>query len=345
MTRQNINLTNEEEILLKQMHRFEKNKKKADRIKTILLLNKGFSYTEVAEILLLDDKTIRKIETWFITDWKEKFLDDNYVCYSWKLTNEEENKIVSFVENNIIMDSIIIVNFIKESFLKTYTRQWVITLLHRLWFVFKKTKKVPSKANKEKQEEFIEKYNNLVLNLTQKEKIYFIDWVHPMHNIDNQYWWIKKWVDKEIKSNTGRNRVNINWAYNLEEQEAIIIQSLSINSQSTIELYKKIEFLNPDLETIYIIRDNAKYYNNDLVKEYLINSRVKEICLPTYSPNLNLIERLWLFFKKKVIYNNYIEKFDDFKKIVMNFFDSDILNLKNELKTFITKNSMKAIWY
>jgi transposase len=243
------------------------------------------------------------------------------------------------------MDSVLVINFIKEKFDKSYTRQWVLALLHRLWFVFKKTKKVPAKADKEKQEEFIKEYDELVENLTEEEKIYFIDWVHPMHNVDNQYWWIKKGSIKEIKSNNWRDRVNINWAYNLETQEAIIVESETINSQSTIELYSKIEKLNPDLKKIYIIRDNARYYNNVLVKEYLLSSRIIEICLPTYSPNLNLIERLWLFFKKKITYNKYYEKFSDFRKVIKNFFDNDILECKNQLKTFITKNSMKAIWY
>lgn len=345
MKDKNINLTKDEELALKILHKTIKDRRKADRIKTILLLNNGFSYSETAEILLLDDKTIRSIEKWYLTDWEGKFLDDNYVCYKWKLTQKQESEIIEFVENDIIMDSMLVVNFIKEKYNKDYTRQWVQTLLHRLWFVFKKTKKIPSKCDKIKQEEFIKIYNELKTNLKEKEKVYFTDWVHPMHNVDNQYWWIKKWTDKEIKSNTWRDRMNINWAYNLENQEVIIIESETINAQSTIELYKKIESLNPDLETIYIIRDNARYYNNALVKEYLANSRIKEICLPTYSPNLNLIERLWLFFKKRITYNKYYEKFSDFKKAVMDFFDRDILECKDKLKSFITENSMKAIWY
>ncbi len=341
----NINLAKEEEIILKVMHKSTKIKKKADRIKTILLLNKGFSYSEVAEILLLDDKTVKTIEKWFLEDWKEKFLDDNYVCYSWKLTKEQELEINNFVEENMIMDSMLVVEFIKTKYGIKYTRQWVLSLLHRLWFTYKKTKKVPSKAEKKEQERFIKEYEELVKNLTEKHKIYFTDWVHPMHNVENQYWWIKKGAEKEIKSNNGRSRVNINWAYNLENQEVVTVESETINAQSTILLYQKIEVLNPDIEKIYIIRDNARYYSSVLVKDYLVNSRIIEICLPTYSPNLNLIERLWLFFKKRITYNKYYETFSDFKKAVMNFFDKDILEYKNELKTFITKNSMKAIWY
>lgn len=345
MKAKNINLMQDEEIVLKILHKATKIKKKADRIKTILFLNKGFSYIETAELLMLDEKTVRSIEKWFLTDWKDRFLNDNYVCYKWKLTEKQELEVTEFVEKDIIMDSMLVINFIKEKFNKNYTRQWVLALLHRLWFVFKKTKKIPSKSDKAKQEEFIERYNVIKANLTEKEKIYFIDWVHPMHNVENQYWWIKKWAEKEIKSNTGRSRININWAYNLEKQEIIMIESVTINTQSTIELYKKIELLNPWLEKIYIIRDNARYYNNVLVKEYLLNSRIIEVCLPTYSPNLNLIERLWLFFKKKITYNKYYEKFSDFKKAVMDFFDKDILECKDKLKSFITENSMKAIWY
>jgi len=345
MQTQKINLTKEEEISLKILHKSTKIKKKADRIKSILLLNKGFSYKEIAEILLINDKTVKTIENSYLTDWIDNFLDDNYVCYSWKLTEIQEKEVSDYVEVNIIMDSILVINFIKEKFDKTYTRQWIQSLLHRLDFVFKKTKKVPSKANKEKQEEFLELYSKLERSLTDKEKIYFMDWVHPMHNVENQYWWIKKWTEKEMKSNTWRDRININGAYNVDNQDAIIIESKTINAQSTIELYKKIEWLNPDLETIYVIRDNARYYNNNLVKDYLKTSRIKEICLPTYSPNLNLIERLWLFFKKKITYNKYYEKFSDFQKVVKDFFEDGILECKNELKSFITKNSMKAIWY
>jgi len=63
-----INLSKEEERSLKILHKSIKDRKKADRIKTILLLNKGFSYSETAEILLLDDETIKTIERKYLQD-------------------------------------------------------------------------------------------------------------------------------------------------------------------------------------------------------------------------------------------------------------------------------------
>jgi SOS response regulatory protein OraA/RecX len=68
MENKNINLTKEEELALKILHKSTKDRKKADRIKTILLLNKGFSYKEVSEILLIDDKTIKTIENKYLQD-------------------------------------------------------------------------------------------------------------------------------------------------------------------------------------------------------------------------------------------------------------------------------------
>jgi transposase len=96
-----------------------------------------------------------------------------------------------------------------------------------------------------------------------------------------------------------------------------------INSQSTIKLYEKIIQANPEKEKIYIVRDNAMYYKSAIVKDFLEkNPQIIELALPPYSPNLNSIERLWHFFKKKVTYNKYYEHFTDFEIAVEEFFDT-----------------------
>jgi transposase len=56
------------------------------------------------------------------------------------------------------------------------------------------------------------------------------------------------------------------------------------------------------------------------VKKYLEESKVKLVFLPAYSPKLNLIERLWKYFRKIVLYNKYYETFDEFKKACKSFF-------------------------
>lgn len=331
-------LTSKEKVILEQMHRSTKDWKKRDRIKTVLFLDRGFSYVETSELLMLDRDTIYKIQKKFKKDWIDRFLEDNYVIYTGKLSENEIQKVKVFVEQHFIWDSKEIINFIQENFWKKYTPSWITRLLHRIWFTYKKTKHIPAKADKEKQEVFIEQYKELKTNLKEDEKILFLDWVHPLHNSHNAYCWIKKGTEKEIKSNTGRERININGVYCVETQEVTMVTSERINAQSTIELYKKIEKKYSKMSTIFIVRDNARYYNNKLVKEYLETSRIKEMPMPPYSPNLNSIERLWHYFKREVTYNKYYEKFVDFEKAVLHFFGEWFSQHKKKLSTFVTDN-------
>jgi len=75
-------------------------------------------------------------------------------------------------------------------------------------------------------------------------------------------------------------------------------------------LLKKIEKKHNQAKVIYIICDNAGYYRSKMVREHLEGSKIELVFLPPYSPNLNLIERYWKFFKKKVLYNQYYPTFN-----------------------------------
>ena len=75
------------------------------------------------------------------------------------------------------------------------------------------------------------------------------------------------------------------------------------------------------------------------MREYLEHSRIEILYLPPYSPNLNLIERLWKFFKKKVLYNQYYEKFEQFRKSCLDFFKKkNLRKYRKELETLLTDN-------
>jgi len=94
----------------------------------------------------------------------------------------------------------------------------------------------------------------------------------------------------------------------------------TIDAISTIDLFKQIERANPEARRITIICDNARYYRSKAVSAYLEHSRIELLFLPPYSPNLNLIERFWKFFKRQVLYNRYYEAFHDYKNACTQFF-------------------------
>jgi transposase len=72
-------------------------------------------------------------------------------------------------------------------------------------------------------------------------------------------------------------------------------------------------------------------------KEYLKTSRIKILFLPPYAPNLNLIERLWKFFKKNLLYNRYYETFRQFRSVCLEFFNKlNLKRLKKQLTFLLT---------
>lgn len=161
-----------------------------------------------------------------------------------------------------------------------------------------------------------------------------MDGVHPQHNSTCASAWIEKGKIKTIKSNTGRSRININGVYNSESQEILIHESQTINAETTIAFLKEIEEYYQNKTRIIIIVDNARYYKNKKVTEYLKTSKIEFWFLPPYSPNLNLIERLWKFLRKKIINNKYYESFKNFRTSVLSFFES-IDRYKEEIASFI----------
>lgn len=171
------------------------------------------------------------------------------------------------------------------------------------------------------------------------EAIYFVDAVHPQHNTRSTCAWVKRGEKKVIPTNSGRRRININGAMNAHKaQEVIVVEADTINAQATIELYEKILACNLDKKLIYVMGDNARYYRNSELQASLDkNHRVVQLFLLPYSPNLNLIERLWKFLRKEIINTKFYPTFEEFRRAVLAFFEN-INEYKDQLQTLITFN-------
>jgi transposase len=226
--------------------------------------------------------------------------------------------------------------YIEEEFGIVYTLSGVNKLLHRSGYSFKQLSLFPSKLDPVKQDEFVAQYGELEGGLTNQEVILFMDGVHPQHNTSTCRTWSKRGEKKFIPSNSGRQRINLNGLYNPHNQDVIIREDESINAQSNIALLKMALAHYPDKTRIYCICDNARYYKCRLVNEFLQGEgkRLTLMFLPTYSPNLNLIERLWKFIRKKTIHTHYYEKFEDFRKAIFEQIQ-DLENQREELNSFI----------
>jgi len=103
--------------------------------------------------------------------------------------------------------------------------------------------------------------------------------------------------------------------------DVTIIESDTINRDSTIQLLKLLDRKYNYAKEVIVILDNARYHYSEEVKDVIEKSpRLRLVYLPAYSPELNLIERLWHFFKKNVLYNQYYENLAEFRKASITFF-------------------------
>lgn len=330
-------LSNKERSILLNSHREEHYRRFADRIKVILALDSGHSVKSISDMLLIDAETIRRYRKNYESEGLEGLCSFAYSGRESKLDENEEEELTAELGSRIYLSTQEVLYYIKSRFGVEYSISGVTALLHRLGFSYKKPSLVPGKADAIAQESFVEMLEEIKANKCPKTKLYYGDGTHPQHNSLPSYGWLPRGEIVALKSNTGRKRVNISGVLDAETHEVIIKEDARLNADSTIEFFKLIERKNQGAKKIYLILDNAGYYKGEKIREYLLCSRIEILYLPAYSPNLNLIERLWKFFKKQVLYNQYYEKFEDFRRACLAFFEKkNLQKYRKQLRTLLS---------
>jgi len=139
-----------------------------------------------------------------------------------------------------------------------------------------------------------------------------------------------------LKAPSGRQRLNVLGALNAVSHELItIINDAYINSQSVCDLLWKIARLN--LQTpVTLVLDNARYQRAKLVQQLARDLNIELLFLPPYSPNLNLIERLWKFVKKQCLYSRYYAEFHSFRNAITECLQKTHSTYKSQLDSLLT---------
>ncbi|MGZ3632998.1 MAG: IS630 family transposase [Parachlamydiaceae bacterium] len=312
-----MELDNAERARLTIHHKQERDGRIRDRIKAVLLHDKGWSLRQIAEALLISDEAVRN----HIQDYEiaRKLCPKSGGSQS-KLSSMQSQQLEAHLMEHTYLYVKDIVVYVEVTFDVNYTVHGMRNWLQRHRFSYKKPAIVPGKADEEQQKRWIADYEKLRAELPANETICFTDGVHRTHNVQPAYGWIKKGVRKEIPANSGRSRLNLSGAVDVISHKVIIKADKTLNANSTIAFLQKIEKAYPDKAKIHVFCDNARYYKNKDVLNYLETSRVKLHFLPPYSPNLNPIERLWKWMKERIIYNTYYSGFDEFKSAIFGFF-------------------------
>jgi len=170
----------------------------------------------------------------------------------------------------------------------------------------------------------------------KKRTVFFVDAAHFVHAPFIGFVWCL--VQVLIKAPSGRQRFNVLGAVNAITLELITVVNTSyINAETFCELLKKIKKQCTN-KPITIVLDNARYQKCILVTELARHLKIELLYIPPYSPNLNLIERLWRFVKKECLYSKYYDDFPAFRQGIVNCLEESQTTKNDKLKTLLTLN-------
>ena len=161
------------------------------------------------------------------------------------------------------------------------------------------------------QAQFLQKKLNPVLAQAKAKQrnVYFVDAAHFVQGTFLCCVWC--WVRMFVRGASGRQRYNVLGAWNAVTRELIRVSNDScVSCDTMIELLRQIASHTTGLITVVL--DNARYQRCEVVETEAKRLRIQLLFLPSYSPNLNLIERLWKFTKKKALRGKHYPDFATF---------------------------------
>jgi len=201
--------------------------------------------------------------------------------------------------------------FLSDTSHQSFSLSGTRKLLVRLGCTFHKASSFLFKAKRDKQEEFVQDYEQ------DKEKIktegwrrYFIDGVHPLHGMEVLFYcWLVAGQRLEVGVGGGRKRFNILGAFCPDDHDYLDCRyaEQNLNAQSVIALFERMMQKHPDCKHFRIYLDNVRYQHAKVLWAWIEQTKQERGVtfdlryLPGYSPNLNLIERLWKFLRKEAL--------------------------------------------
>src|SRR6202035_4640619 len=195
------------------------------------------SKSQVAHALLLDDDTIRSWRKLFEQRGIEGITSFDVGGSASYLSVKQEDDLKAWVSAALPRSTRQIGAWIETEFGLVYeSRSGLIALLHRLGLEYHKPDVIPRKLDEEKQKEFIESYNKLLNSLTDNEAVVFADAVHPTHAARPAGCWAPSQEKLAIEQTSGRQRINIHGAIDLQTGQTQMIEALTIDAASTIRL-------------------------------------------------------------------------------------------------------------
>lgn len=227
------------------------------------------------------------------------------------------------------------VNIIRGISGHTFSLTWARVLMRDAGMDYRKLQPVPGKADPEKQKEWIADIQPVVAEAEEgRRRLLFMDAVH----FTLEAFTCKVWCKGQLylPTGAGRNRFNLLGAIDPFSLDLVQSHSMKYVDAGQVKAFlEKVRDQSGDIP-VSLILDNARYQHCQAVKDKAAELGIDLIFLPPYSPNLNIIERLWKYVRKEVLNARFFETPALFHDALRKFFEEDICHHHHGLKTLLT---------
>ncbi len=315
-------------------------KRIAHRLSAVLRAAAGRTQHEVADLLGVTERQVRKWLRRFRTGGLEALCTRHHQGDPGKLRAAQIERLKAEIATGRFLTAQQICDWIAETFHVAYTPRGVRDLLHRIGVSYHKATGFFWKANPAQQEEFIRAYEQQKREADgQRVRRYFVDACHPVWGVEMLYCcWLLVGQRLLVGVGGGRKRRNILGAYSPDDHEYLDLRVTrdNINGQQFVNLLRLLRESHPETERFILYLDNARYYHASVVQEWLARHPEFHLePLPAYSPNLNLIERLWKLLRKEA-FTRWYETFEEMESAVSTVLDH-LENYRAEVMTLMTE--------
>jgi transposase len=313
------------------------------RLSAVLWVAAGKDRFEVAELLHV---SVRQVAEW-LRLYRNQGLDVlctlHYQGDPGKLTRSQVERLKAEIKTGRFHNADQIRHWVEETFQVRYSQSGIKDLLHRIGASYHKVTGFLWKANPDKQRAFVKKYRRHQRAARRaglsKVRRYCVDACHPIWGLDLVYYcWLLVGQRLFVGVGDGRKRLNILGAYCPDDHEYLDLRLTrdNINGEQFVNLLRLLRATHPEVEKFILYVDGARYYTKPVVKEWLRrHPEFRLVPLPAYSPNLNVIERLWKFLRKMAL-SRWHKTFAEMQAAVAAVLDH-LSDYRAELDTLMTE--------
>ena len=315
-------------------------KRIAQRLSAVLWVAEGRTQLEVADLLGITQRQVRKWLRTYRTHGLEALCTLHHRGDPGNLRPAQIERLKAEIATGRFLTAQQIADWIAETFHASYTARGMRGLLHRIGVSYHKATGFFWKADPDKQEAFIRTYEQQKREAKGQEiRRYFVDACHPVWGLGLLYsCWLLVGQRFLVGVGGGRKRLNILGAYCPEDHEYLDLRVTrdNINGQQFVNLLRLLRANHPETRKFILYLDNARYYHCPVVKEWLARHPEFHLePLPAYSPNLNLIERLWRLLRRKA-FTRWHKTFEAMEAAVSAVLDH-LEDYRAELTTLMTE--------